>query len=78
MVGGTRVTIDREGCISCGICWNTCPDFFEENPNDTKSQVIEGYRTDASPAEGMAPPELLASVREAAEGCPVSVIAVEE
>jgi len=76
MTYGTLVTIDREGCISCGVCWGICPAFFEENPNDQKSQVTEAYRTGGSVAQGEAPPQLVTSVREAAEACPVTVITV--
>ena len=41
----TKVVIDREGCISCGTCWEDCPDFFEENQDDNLSQIVEKYRT---------------------------------
>ncbi len=76
MASGTPVHIDRDGCISCGICWNTCPDFFEENPDDNRSQVVEAHRTSGEPADGMAPPQLQDCVQEAADGCPVTVISV--
>jgi ferredoxin len=71
------VRIDREGCISCGICWGTCPDFFEENLDDNRSQVVEAHRTSGEPGEGLVSPDLEICVREAAEACPVSVIGVE-
>ncbi len=77
MPNGSRVRIDREGCISCGVCWTTCAEFFEENPNDNRSQVVEAYRTEGEPALGLAPPNLQTCVQDAADGCPVSVIAVE-
>jgi ferredoxin len=78
MANGAKVTIDREACTSCGLCWSECPDFFEENANDTKSQVVEAYRISGEPAMGLAPPTLLSAVQEAADGCPVSAITVEE
>ena len=78
MANGARVTIDRDGCTSCGLCWAECPGFFEENPNDNKSQVVEAYRISGEPAMGLAPPTLLAGVQQAADSCPVSVIAVEQ
>ncbi len=53
-------------------------DFFEENANDNKSQVVEAYRISGEPAMGLAPPTLLSAVQEAADGCPVSAITVEE
>jgi len=71
-----HVTIDRDGCISCGTCWLECPDVFEENPADAKSQVVETYRSGAEPAEGDAPDELADCVQRAADACPVAVIAV--
>ena len=58
VAGKLQVSIDRDECISCGQCWSTCPDFFEENPDDTHSQVIERHRVGGSVAEGEAPEEL--------------------
>ncbi|MGN0601105.1 MAG: ferredoxin [Oscillospiraceae bacterium] len=61
-----NVKVDKEGCISCGICVNTCPDVFEFDDDD-KSTVIkepEEYEED--------------EVRDAAESCPVSVIHIED
>ena len=70
------VSIDRKGCISCGTCWNTCPAFFEQNPNDALSQVIDEYRIASSPDEGEAPGELEKMVRRAADLCPVQIIQI--
>ena len=39
------VTIDRENCVSCGMCWNTCPAVYEQNAEDSKSQVVAGLQT---------------------------------
>jgi ferredoxin len=69
-----KVTIDRNGCVSCGTCWETCPKFFEQNAEDSFSQVIPQFQTDEKPAEGSAPPEMEACVSEAADFCPVQVI----
>ena len=73
-----KVRIDRESCIGCGACWALCPDFFEQNGDDGKSQVVEKYRVGGNPAEGEIPVELLNDVKSAAEGCPVQAITVEE
>lgn len=72
-----KVTIDREGCISCAACWTTCPDFFEENPEDGRSQVMAAYRSEGKLGEGTAPQDHEACVSTAAEGCPVQVIHIE-
>lgn len=69
-----QVTIDRDGCISCGACWATCPEFFEENPEDGFSQIVGAYRVGGNPAVGEAPAELAKCVQDAANGCPVEVI----
>ncbi|MEM1976639.1 MAG: ferredoxin [Nitrososphaerota archaeon] len=72
-----RVTIDRDACIGCGACWALVPEFFEQNPDDGKSQVVEKYRVGGDPAVGEAPNNLLDDVKSAADGCPVGVIKVE-
>lgn len=61
-----HVWIDREGCISCGQCEETCPQVFalmEDGLADVKQQPD----TDS---------EDLAQV--AADNCPVSVIHTEK
>jgi ferredoxin len=72
-----RVTIDREGCIQCGVCYSVCSEVFEENPEDGFSSIVETYRTDDEGAEGQVPGDLEDCVTEAAESCPVEVIHVE-
>ncbi|MGA2120954.1 MAG: ferredoxin [Methanoregula sp.] len=73
-----KVTIDRKNCTSCGTCWDTCPAFFEENPDDAFSQVMQKFRLNGDIAEGMSPPDLEACVKEASDLCPVQIITVEE
>jgi ferredoxin len=73
-----QVTIDRDDCTSCGTCWETCPFFFEQNPGDSFSQVIEKFRSAGNPRKGSAPPELDGCITEAADLCPVQIIHPEE
>ena len=61
-----KVKIERDGCISCGLCAATCPEVFRIAADG----LAEVY---TSPSE-----ETDDEVREAAENCPVSVIRVEE
>ena len=61
-----KARIDREGCISCGLCVDTCPNVFRMG----EDAVAEVY-VDVIPTED----EALAI--EAQDGCPVSVITVE-
>ena len=71
-----NVTIDRMGCVSCGACWNTCPELFEHNPCDSLSQIAELYRFCGDRAEGIIPEDLVTCAREAANLCPVNVITI--
>ena len=73
-----KVTIDRQNCTSCGTCWDTCPAFFEENPDDSFTRVLEKFRSAGNIAEGIAPGDLDACVTEAADSCPVQIITLEK
>ena len=70
------VSIDRQNCTSCGTCWDTCPDFFEEDPKDHFSRILERYRHGDSIADGRVPEELADCVKDAADSCPVQIITV--
>ena len=60
-----RVEIDQTGCISCGLCVNTCPELFSMGSNE-KAEVT------LSPV----PASLEECARKAADTCPVSVIEI--
>ena len=61
-----KATIDRDGCISCELCVQTCPAVFRM-ADDGLAEVY----TDPVPSD-----EEDAS-QEARDGCPVSVISIE-
>jgi ferredoxin len=71
-----RVEINpRENCISDMVCVSICPDVFEMNPEDNKSQIVEKYREDKSNiAVGIVPEDLKSCVEDAAAACPVQII----
>ena len=59
-----QVTIDKDGCIACGLCVNNCPDVFRFG-GDGKAEPFgdpAGYEHD---------------VADAAASCPVNVIRVD-
>ena len=60
-----KATIDRDGCISCGLCIDTCPSVFKMG-DDGIAEVVGSVVPAAD--------ETLAT--EAQDGCPVSVITV--
>lgn len=62
-----KAWIDRDGCISCGLCASTCPEVFRMDDDDLAEVYVDEIPEDV---EDMA--------QEAAESCPVSVIHIEE
>lgn len=72
-----KVTIDRDGCISCGACYAECPKVFEENGDDGWSQVTEPYRVDGNIAAGEVPNDLGSCATAGADACPVSIIHID-
>ncbi len=61
-----KVKINREGCISCGLCTEICPEVFriaEDGLSEVYCQPL---------------PEFEDLAKEAEESCPVSVIHTEE
>jgi len=60
-----KAIIDRSGCISCGICAGTCPEVFRM-ADDGLAEVYAEVT-----------PELEGTAQEARDGCPVSVISLE-
>lgn len=63
-----KVTVDKDGCIGCGLCTGVCGDVFVIG-DDGKSEVIL--------KDGIVPAELEAAVDDAAAQCPVQAIKVE-
>ena len=61
-----KAKLDRGGCISCGLCAETCPEVFRM----AEDGVAEVYREDV-------PAVAEDSAVEAQDSCPVSVITVE-
>lgn len=62
-----KATIDREGCISCGLCVSTCPQIFRL-ASDGLAEVHQ------SPV----PHGAEATTIRAKERCPTSVISIIE
>ena len=60
-----KATIDRSGCIGCGLCADACPTVFRM-ADDSLAEVY----TDPVPSGDEA------AAQEAADNCPVAVIAI--
>lgn len=61
-----KAVIDRDGCISCGLCVATCPEVFRMADDDLAEVYVDPV-----------PSEVEESAVEAQDGCPVSVITVD-
>ncbi len=58
-----KVFIDRDGCISCGLCVATCPEVFRIASDGLAESVIK-----------IVPKDIEAEVMDAQVNCPVAVI----
>jgi len=61
-----KAEIDRSGCISCGLCAETCPEVFRMADDGIAEVCVEEVPKNAEE-----------QAAEAQEGCPVSVITVK-
>ncbi len=62
-----KAVIDRDGCILCELCTDTCPEVFRMGEDGPAEAYVDEI-----------PKEVEDSAREAANGCPVDVIAIKE
>lgn len=62
-----KAYVDRDGCIGCGLCADICPEVFRMDDENLAEVYVDEVPEDAEDA-----------AIEAQEGCPVSVITVEE
>lgn len=61
-----KAFIDRDGCISCGLCTDICPDVFRMADDGLAEVYVDEV-----------PEESEACAKDAEDSCPVSVISVE-
>ena len=61
-----KAKVDADLCTACELCVDTCPEVFELGDDVATVKVDD------------VPPEAEDTCREAAEGCPVEAIAIEE
>lgn len=61
-----KASIDRDGCISCGLCVTICPEVFRMADDGLAEVYVDEV-----------PKEYEDSANQAAEECPVEVISIE-
>ncbi len=62
-----RASVNQEGCIGCELCVSVCPEVFSMN-EDGKAEA----------GEDDIPEEMEPDAEDARDGCPVSVIDLED
>ena len=61
-----KAKVDKDTCTGCGLCCDTCPEVFEM-ADDTAKVIVDEV-----------PPQAEEKCREAADGCPVEAISVQD
>lgn len=62
-----KAVVDRDLCIGCGLCEDTCPEVFRLEDDGIAMVIVDTITA-----------ELYGPVRDSAELCPVSAIDIEE
>ena len=65
-----KAYVDKDACISCGLCPSICPEVFEMQ-DDGKAGIC------GSCGGNVVPKEAADSAKEAEEACPVAAISTE-
>jgi ferredoxin len=62
-----KAVVEKDDCISCGLCPSICPEVFEMEDDGKAGVVVDEV-----------PEENLDSAKEAEESCPTNAIRVFE
>ncbi|MBR5273045.1 MAG: ferredoxin [Clostridia bacterium] len=62
-----KAKVNKDMCISCGICVTVCPEVFAFDDNSLAESIVDEI-----------PKECLSAAEEARDSCPVSVIDIYE
>jgi ferredoxin len=62
-----KAIVDQDTCTGCELCAQSCPDVYSMTDEGTAVAIASEV-----------PPNLEDSAREAAEGCPVDAISIQE
>ena len=62
-----KTRVNKDGCISCGICVSICPEVFRFDANGSAESFVDSI-----------PDGKISEVEEARDSCPVNVIDIYE
>lgn len=62
-----KASVNKDGCIACGACVNTCPGVFKMGEDGLAEAKVDTIPSDEEVAASMA-----------RDGCPVNVIDIHE
>jgi ferredoxin len=68
-----KAYVDKDACISCGLCPSMCPEVFEMQDDGKAGVCINGDDDN----KNVVPEESVDCAREAEEACPVAAISTE-
>ncbi|MCS7132463.1 MAG: ferredoxin [Aigarchaeota archaeon] len=73
------VKVNKNTCITAGVCWSLAPDIFEYDPTTGKTRIKDPYRKDDTSFEsiGEIPERMKEIAKGAADVCPTLSITVE-
>lgn len=69
-----NVSINRNKCISCALCWSDCPEIFKLDQDDNLSRIVDKFEISDNIARGKIPNSLRKFAQSAIVHCPASVI----
>lgn len=61
-----KAVVDQDACISCGLCYELCPEVFEADDEDKAVTKVDEVPADQEDC-----------AQDAADQCPVDAIAIE-
>lgn len=73
-----KARVDREGCIGCGACAAVCPDFWQMNDEENKTNLKGSTKAGDGLYELEIGDDDVECNRQAEDVCPVNVIKVTE
>ena len=62
-----KTRVNKDGCISCGICVSICPEVYRFDANGSAESAVDSI-----------PNEKIPEAKEARDSCPVNVIDIYE